>query len=102
MKLEQVLQDINYTLLKGNTDIFINDIKYDSRKVEKNDIYVALIGFNNDGHDYISKAIKNGAKVIVISKAIEINEDITTIKVEDTRIALAYMARNILAIRVQV
>lgn len=93
MKLNDLLKNISYTLLKGNLDTEINDIKYDSRKVTKNDLYIALVGYNNDGHDYIKDAIKNGASTIVISKIIDIKEDINVIKVDDTRIALAYLSK---------
>ena len=94
MKLSELLKNISYRLLKGDIETNINDIKYDSRKVTKNDIYVALIGYNNDGHDYIEDAIKNGANTIVISKIMDIKEDVNVIKVDDTRIALAYLSKN--------
>lgn len=94
MKLSKILNNISYTLLKGNIDIEINDLKYDSRKVTKNDIYVALIGYNSDGHDYIEDAIKNGANTIIISKVMDIEEDVNVIKVDDTRISLAYLSKN--------
>lgn len=94
MKLNDILKNISYTLLKGNLDIEINDIKYDSRKVNKGDIYVALIGFNSDGHEFINDAIKNGANTIVISRIMDIKEDVNIIKVDDTRIALAYMSKS--------
>ena len=58
MKLNDLLKNISFTLLKGNLDTEINDIKYDSRKVTKNDMYIALVGYNSDGHDYIKDAIK--------------------------------------------
>lgn len=93
MKLKELLVNLSYTLLKGNIETEINDIKYDSRKVTKDDIYVALVGFTSDGHDYIKDAIKNGANTIVVSKIIDIKEDINVIKVDDTRIALAYLSK---------
>lgn len=94
MKLRSVLENVSYNFLKGNLDQEIKDIKYDSRKIEANDIYVALIGYNSDGHDFIKDAINNGASVIVTSRIINIAEDITVIKVDDTRLALAYMSKN--------
>lgn len=94
MKLESILKNVYYTILKGSLDTLINDIKYDSRKVTKNDIYVALKGFHSDGHNYITDAIKNGASVIVTSKVLNISEDVTVIKVDDTRVALSYMSAN--------
>lgn len=93
MKLSSLLEKISYTLLKGSIEIEIKDIKYDSRKVEKGDIYVALKGYNSDGHDYVRDAIKNGANTIVISKIMDIKDDVNIIKVDDTRIALAYLSK---------
>ncbi len=94
-KLSDLLSNLKYTLIEGNTDILINDIKYDSRKVEENDIFIAIEGFNTDGHEYIPEAISRGAKVIIVSKLVKIHGDVTIIKVEDTReflgsLSLAY------------
>jgi len=91
--LKDILENISYSLLKGNIETPINDIKYDSRKVTTGDVYVALVGYNNDGHDYIKDAIKNGANTIVISKMVDIKEDVNVLKVDDSRIALAYMSK---------
>jgi len=94
MKLENILKGIDYSLLSGSLDKLINDIKYDSRKVEKDDVYIALKGFTSDGHDYIPEAIAKGASVIVLSKMVSIHGDVTVIKVDDTRTTLSYMADN--------
>ncbi|MDE5539829.1 MAG: UDP-N-acetylmuramoyl-L-alanyl-D-glutamate--2,6-diaminopimelate ligase, partial [Bacilli bacterium] len=94
MKLKTILEGTSYIVLNGNVDIEINDISYDSRRVEKNNVYVALKGYNKDGHDYIPEAIAKGAKVIVVSKIVNIYGDVTIIKVDDTRIALSYMSAN--------
>ena len=93
-KLKDILEGVSYTVLTGTADLEINDIKYDSRKVEKDDIYVALKGFSTDGHEYIPEAIAKGAKVIMVSKIVNIVGDVTVIKVDDTRIALSYMSAN--------
>lgn len=57
------------------------NIKTDSRKVVKGDIFVALKGFNSDGHDYIAKAIENGAKEVVVEHG---NYSVKTTIVPDT------------------
>ncbi len=94
MQLEKILNGINYQLLQGSLDISVNDIKYDSRKVNPGDLYVAIKGFNSDGHDYIPEAISKKASVIVVSKILSIHGTSTIIKVDDTRLALAYMSKN--------
>ena len=55
MKLEKLLEKIEYTLVKGNIDVLVKDIAYDSRKVLDDYAFVAVIGNNVDGHDYIEK-----------------------------------------------
>ena len=58
------------------------NIKIDSRKVQKGDTFVALPGANVDGHDFVNKAIENGATKVVISKDMDVN--VEKIIVEDT------------------
>ena len=44
------------------------NIKSDSRKVKKGDIFIALRGISSDGHDYIDNAIKNGASKLIVEE----------------------------------
>ena len=70
--------------------IDITNICYDSRKVNKNSIFVCINGNKVNGHDFINEAIKNGAVAIVVEEELNIKrEDITLIKVKNTKIALA-------------
>ena len=94
MNLKNLLNEIEYELIKGDLDISIKDIKFDSRKVEKGDVFVALLGSNVDGHKFIDLAIENGAKAVVVSKDVNVREDIVVIKVTNTRHALALMSSN--------
>src|SRR3712207_8810245 len=94
MKLIQILKGLEYENLSGTLDLEVNKIEYDSRKVLKGDVFVAIEGFNVDGHKFINKAIENGAKVIICSKNTEFYQNSTYIKVENTRKALAIMASN--------
>ena len=94
MKLRDVMKGINYELVKGSIDSDINDIKYDSRKVEICDIFVCLVGINSDGHDYIDKAIELGCNTVIVEKDINIDKNINIIKVNDTRKVLSLMSIN--------
>lgn len=94
MKLNNILNNIEYEIIKGNLDVNINDICYDSRKVSEGSLFVCLVGSSSDGHDYIGMAISKGATSIVIQKDIEVNDDITVIKVSDTRRTLSRLAIN--------
>lgn len=92
MKLENLFEKIPYTLIKGNMDIEIKDIAYDSRNVKKDYLFVAISGSENDGHLYINDAIKNGAIAILVSEDISCDEEITVVKVKDTRSILSKLA----------
>lgn len=94
MNLNVILNDINYEIVKGNIDVDVSDICYDSRKVKDGSLFVALIGASSDGHDYIEMAINNGASVIVVEKDVEVDSDVTVIKVSNTRRILSRLAIN--------
>jgi UDP-N-acetylmuramoyl-L-alanyl-D-glutamate--2,6-diaminopimelate ligase len=94
-----ILQDILYKVhlleVVGATDIAVSSIAIDSRKVIKGTAFVAIKGVAQDGHDYISKAIELGAKVIVCENMPALQADgVTYIKVANTQEAVAYMAHQ--------
>ena len=90
--LKELLKNVDYELIKGDINTEIGDIRYDSRKVEKGDLFLARIGTTADSHKFIPDVIKAGAKVIVIEKNVDIKEDVTVIKVKSSKEALAYMS----------
>ena len=93
MLLQYLLENLTNVKVSGQTDKEINKIEYDSKKIEKNDIFVAISGYKEDGKEYIQEAIDKGAIAIVCQEDLEDKkEDITYIQVEDSRIALAVMA----------
>ena len=94
-----ILQDILYKVhlleVVGVTDIAVSSIAIDSRKVIKGTAFVAIKGVAQDGHEYISKAIELGAKVIVCENMPALQVDgITYIKVASTPEAVAFMAHQ--------
>ena len=94
MKLIKILSGIKYEVVKGDIEIEVNNISYDSRKVGKEDAFICLVGASLDGHDYIEKAIESGANTIIVQKDINIDSDVTVIKLEDTRKSLSRLAIN--------
>ena len=95
----KILKDILYKVaiesVTGSTEIDIHKIDFDSRKIEANDVFVAIRGSLSDGHDYIQKAIELGAIAIICDTLPEnIEKGITYIQVKDTNTALAFMAAN--------
>lgn len=95
----KILKDILYKVaiesVTGSTEIAVNKIDFDSRKIEDNDVFIAIRGSLSDGHDYIEKAIQLGAIAIICDTLPENPaKGITYIKVKDTNTALAFMAAN--------
>lgn len=71
---------------------YINQVTIDSRQVQKNDLYIPIIGERFDGHDFIKEAITAGA-ICVFSRSIEeVPQDVPAIIVEDTKKALGRLA----------
>lgn len=92
MKLENLIEKIDFTIVKGDLNIEINDIFYDSRKCTDKSMFVCLKGYDSDGHNFIGSAIQKGAHAIVVSDYVQIEENVTVIRVKDTREALAFMS----------
>lgn len=93
MKLNNLLQNIDFEITQGNPDVEISDIIYDSRKIVPNSMFVCLKGYNSDGHSYASQAVEKGASAILICDDIDISDEkITVVKVKDTRESLAYIS----------
>lgn len=79
----------------GVTNVDVNDLVFDSRKVKTGDVFVAQKGVQVDGHLYIDKAISLGAKAIVCQDfPKDKKEGVTYVQVEDANITLAIMASN--------
>lgn len=92
MKLIGLLHGLEYTLLKGDINENVINIVNDSRKVKEGSLFVCIEGLEQDGHKYITAAIQQGAKAVLVQKDIKVNADITVVYVKNTRIALAHMA----------
>lgn len=93
MKLLNILENTEYTLLQGDLQKEITDIIYDSRKLSQACVFVCMVGAVVDGHNFIPDAIEKGATAIVVEREIEnIPENITVIKVASSRKALALMS----------
>ncbi len=92
MKLLKLLDDLDIVEIWGNPNRIIKGISHNSKLVKADYIFVAIEGIKFDGHNFINDAVINGASVIIVSKNIKITEDVTIIKVKDTRLALSKVA----------
>src|SRR6266436_3133510 len=91
MQLKTLAGAIPVRQVIGPLDRAVESIAYDSRRVQRNGLFVALRGEKNDGHEFIGQAIENGASVIVAERE-EKNPRATCLLVENTRTALADLA----------
>jgi len=93
MILDDILQNVILQKTIGETEIEINGIQFDSRKVESKCVFIATKGTASDGHQFIQMAIEKGAAAVVCEEIpVEINPKITYIKVENSSDALGKMA----------
>ncbi len=94
-ELKDILYKVTINAVVGSTGIAVNKLEFDSRKIETNDAFVAIRGTLTDGHNYIEKAILDGATSIVCEVLPETLQDgITYVEVANSNEALAFMAAN--------
>ena len=95
MKIDKLMDGILFEVLSGSIDKEIKSVVYDSRKVEKDSVFVCLTGFNTDGHAYADSAVEKGASVIVVEREVDVKSDsVTVLKVVNSRVALSKIAAN--------
>ncbi|HIV40860.1 MAG TPA: UDP-N-acetylmuramoyl-L-alanyl-D-glutamate--2,6-diaminopimelate ligase [Candidatus Mediterraneibacter guildfordensis] len=92
MKLNQLLERLEYQVAQGSDEIEVTTLINDSRKVEKGSVFVCISGAVSDGHKYIPDVAEKGAAAVVVERDVEAPENMTVIRVEDTRYALALMS----------
>lgn len=92
MKLEKLLEHVSYDILQGTMDVEVKNVINDSRKVEEGSLFFCIKGAVTDGHKYVPDVVAKGAKVLVVQDPVEAPEDVTVIRVEDTRYAMALIS----------
>ena len=99
MELKRILAGLDGLKAKGSLDVDVKGIDSNSKNINKDYMFIAIKGFNEDGHKYVNDAIKAGATVIVVEegcdlKSIKLPKDVTLIMTKDTREALAICSCN--------
>lgn len=93
--LKDILYKVTINAVVGSTSVEVNEIQFDSRKITKNDVFVAVKGTMSDGFDFIETALKSGAIAVICEKQPERYADgVTYVIVENASEALAIMASN--------
>ncbi|SHJ56298.1 UDP-N-acetylmuramoyl-L-alanyl-D-glutamate--2,6-diaminopimelate ligase [Tepidibacter formicigenes] len=93
MNLKDIIKGLDIVNSKGNIEVNIEDIHYDSRKVNKNSLFICIKGFSVDGHKFIQDAISKGSIAFIVEDDVYI-DGYTFIKVKDTRKAMAKISSN--------
>ncbi len=95
LNLKDILYKVAVEKVVGSTNISIDDIQFDSRKVSSNALFIAQKGLHFDGHQFIDQTIDNGAVAIVCEDIPEKKaKNITYVQVLDSNEALAIIAAN--------
>ena len=95
MKLQDLLYKVNILKLIGSTNIEISDVQFDSRKIQKKGLFIAIKGTISDGHQYIQNTIKEGVIAIIVEQLpSQLNDNITYVQVANSYNALAVIAAN--------
>ena len=93
-KLQDILYKVGIRSVKGDLSITISDLQIDSRKIKKGSVFIAISG-GIDGHQFIDKAIENGASVIVCQELpASLNESVVYVQVNNSAAASGQMAHN--------
>lgn len=92
MRLMDLIDVLDEASVKGDRDMEVNGIAYDSRKTKPGDLFVCIKGFRDDGHRYAQEARRRGAVALVIEEEVQGVEGIPLIFVPNARNALALLA----------
>ena len=95
MKLSEILKDVETTSIQGPVDRVIRALRYDSRRVEENDVFFAWKGEKTDGHQYIAEVCDKGASAVVLENPNFMGDrGPTFIEVKNARRSMADMSAN--------
>ena len=97
MKLTQLTEGAACTLVQGSMETEVRDIIYDSRKAAPGLLFVCIVGTQRDSHDYAADCAAKGVSVLVIQHDIDLSAmpDVTVLKVENSRLAMALLSANL-------
>ncbi len=97
MKLSQLIEGADCTLVQGSLDTEITDIVYDSRKAAPGVLFVCILGTQRDSHEFAADCAAKGAAALVIQHDIDLSgmPQVTVLKVDSSRHAMALMSANL-------
>lgn len=99
MVLKQILIGLEGLRVKGDMNIEISNISSDSNQIEKDGLFIAIKGYETDGHQYLEQAIEHGAVAVMVEEGIDLEiikhlKDVTIIMAPNTRLAQSICGCN--------
>lgn len=92
MKLSALLERLEYECVQGSLDVDVRSVVNDSRKAEDGALFFCIKGAVSDGHKYAAEVAGKGAAVLIVQDEVEVPENVTVIKVADSRYAMALIS----------
>lgn len=92
MNLKYLLEHLEYDCLQGSLDLEVSAVVNDSRKLEQGCLFICIKGASFDGHSFAADAAAKGASVLVVQEPVEVPDQVTVIKVKNSRYAMALIS----------
>ncbi len=92
MKLSRLLERLEYEVAQGSDQAEVTTLINDSRNVERGSVFVCISGAVSDGHRFAGEVAGKGAAALIVEKEVAVPEEVSVIRVKDTRYALALMS----------
>ena len=92
MKLKEIVKNLELLELHADLEMEISGVSYDSRRTQPGDLFVAVRGFESDGHRFIPKAVEKGAVAVLCETAPE--DGTPYVRIADCRLGLALASRE--------
>ena len=90
--VSELLEGLQYEVIKGDTDRTVSDLVCDNRKVTEGCLFVCVKGASYDSHEHVDEIVQKGAAAVVAERPVAVPDQVTLILVEDTRYALALLS----------
>ena len=87
-RVEEIVKVVSPTKVEGPLTSVVSHITADSRTVQEGSLFICLVGATVDAHNFVEKAVEDGAVAIIASKPVTVPEHVAVLYVDDTRQAL--------------
>src|ERR1044072_7237207 len=95
MELRELLAGADVVEIKGDAQIDISDLAYDSRGAGPGTLFFAIPGFTADGHQFAPLAVQAGASAVVVERELDLEPYVVQAIVGDARAAMGHAAARL-------